>query len=192
MAVGTLPFRDASGAERAGSGVRRFTPARARADPSHWLGSQAISSCQRRRSGRGNSRGEASAPVPSGLANEAGCSICRSISPTQATPKAELPSACRSPRAGPFGLRAHVDPTEAGNAPALPVTVDDEPEMASIATRLHDEPCGVIVRSIAFFDKVLLRTQSQRRWHRSLRRTEITAWFWIGRIRLAKALPRGG
>ncbi len=36
------------------------------------------------------------------------------------------------------------------------MTVDDEPKMTFIATLLHDEPCGVIVKGIAFFDKVLL------------------------------------
>lgn len=36
------------------------------------------------------------------------------------------------------------------------LTVDDEPRLAFIATLLHDEPCGVIVKGIAFFDKTLL------------------------------------
>ena len=36
------------------------------------------------------------------------------------------------------------------------LTVDDEPKLALIATLLHDEPCGVIVKGIAFFDKTLL------------------------------------
>ena len=36
------------------------------------------------------------------------------------------------------------------------MTVDDEPKMAFIGTLLHNEPCGVIVKGIAFFDKVLL------------------------------------
>jgi hypothetical protein len=35
--------------------------------------------------------------------------------------------------------------TEAGNAPASPVTVEGEPEMAFIAARLYGQPCGVIV-----------------------------------------------
>ena len=37
------------------------------------------------------------------------------------------------------------------------LTVDDKPKLAFIATILHDEPCGVIVKRIAFFDKVLLK-----------------------------------
>ena len=56
------------------------------------------------------------------------------------------------PRAGHFGLRAHLDHTETGNAPASPVTVQGEPEMAFIAARLHDQPCGVIVKGIAFLE----------------------------------------
>jgi hypothetical protein len=35
--------------------------------------------------------------------------------------------------------------TEAGNAPASPVTVEGEPEMAFIVARLHGQLCGVIV-----------------------------------------------
>lgn len=55
-------------------------------------------------------------------------------------------------RAADSGLRAHVEVTGAGNAPASPVTVDDEPEMPFIATRLHDEPCGAVVKGTAFFE----------------------------------------
>jgi hypothetical protein len=36
------------------------------------------------------------------------------------------------------------------------LAVDDEPKLAFIATLLHDEPCGIIVKGIAFFDKTLL------------------------------------
>jgi hypothetical protein len=49
-------------------------------------------------------------------------------------------------------LRAQVEVTRAGNAPASPVTVDDEPEMPFIATRWHDEPCGASVKGIAFLE----------------------------------------
>lgn len=36
------------------------------------------------------------------------------------------------------------------------LNADDEPKLAFIATLLHEEPCGIIVKSIAFFDKTLV------------------------------------
>jgi hypothetical protein len=37
------------------------------------------------------------------------------------------------------------------------LTLEDEPKIAFIATLLHDEPCGIIVKGIAFFDDHLLK-----------------------------------
>lgn len=37
------------------------------------------------------------------------------------------------------------------------LTVDDEPKLAFIATLLHEEPCGIIVKETAFFDDFLLK-----------------------------------
>lgn len=37
------------------------------------------------------------------------------------------------------------------------LTVDDEPKLAFIATLLHDEPCGRIVKGTAFIDDTLLK-----------------------------------
>jgi hypothetical protein len=37
------------------------------------------------------------------------------------------------------------------------LSVDDEPKLAFIATLLHDEPCGIIVKDTAFIDDVLLK-----------------------------------
>lgn len=37
------------------------------------------------------------------------------------------------------------------------LTVDDEPKLAFIATLLHDEPSGMIVKKTAFFDDHLLK-----------------------------------
>lgn len=37
------------------------------------------------------------------------------------------------------------------------LTIDDEPKLAFIATLLHDQPCGVIIKDTAFIDDMLLK-----------------------------------